>query len=132
MVRSLLLCSLVLSMMLGGCAKKDEEEVIGPVWILNVTVRDGEFPNRAIPACAHVKWKYSEEIDDRDVGCRNSNNFIKVWEQISEDVRICYRVECAGYSPSVESFADFAYALVDTLADGQEVIQNVTVVLYPE
>ncbi len=123
---------LALALIVGGCKKNEDDNAVGPVWILNVTVRDGAFPNREILNCAHVKWKYSGEIDDRDVGCRNTNNFVKVWEEISEDVRVYYRVECAGYSPSVEYYADFSYALVDTLADGQEVIHNETVVIYPE
>ncbi len=131
MVR-MLLCSLALALIFGGCDKKDEEENVGPVWILNVTVVDGAFPNRQVLNCAHVKWKYSGEIDDRDTGCRNSNNFVKVWEQISEDVTIYYRVECEGYTPSVESRADFAYALADTTSDGVEVVVNRTVTIYPE
>jgi len=131
MVR-LLLCSLVLSMMIGGCDKKDEVEDIGPVWILNVIVRDGEFPNREISSCAHVKWKYSGEFEDRDTPCRIDNNFVKVWEQIHEDVRIFFHVECPGYTSSEETYVDFAYALVDTNSDGQEVIQNRTINIYPE
>ncbi|NUO19551.1 hypothetical protein HUU59_08905 [bacterium] len=131
MVRAVL-CSLVLSLIVIGCDKKDDDEQVGPVWILNVTVRDGAFPNREIPECAHVKWKYRDETEDRDAACRNSNNFVKVWDKITEDVTIYYRVECAGYSPSVEERADFSYALVDTLADGQEVILNRVVYIYPE
>jgi hypothetical protein len=127
-----LLCSLLVGIVLFGCDKKEDEEYDGPVWILNVTVRDGSFPNRPLPECAHVKWKYEGEVDDRDVGCRNSNDFVKVWEPISEDVRIYYRVSCPGYSDSPEAFADFRYALVDTLPDGKEVIQNVTVTIYSE
>lgn len=131
MVR-LLICSLALSLMIGGCDKKKEEEDVGPVWILNVTVRDGEFPNREIVNCAHVKWKYQDEFEDRDAGCRNSNGFVKVWDPITEDVTIYYHVECSGYSSSVEERADFSYALVDTLSDGQEVILNRIVYIYPE
>lgn len=123
---------LALSLIFGACKKEEENTDVGPVWILNVTVRDGAFPNREIPNCAHVKWKYSGEIEDRDAGCRNTNNFVKVWDPISEDVRVYYRVECQGYTSSVEYYADFAYALVDTLADGEEVIHNQTVVIYPE
>lgn len=131
MVR-MLLYSLVLTLIFGGCDKKDEPEDVGPVWILNVTVIDGAFPNRTVLNCAHVKWKYSDEIDDRDTGCRNSNNFVKVWEPINDDVTIYYRVECEGYSPSVEGRADFSYALVDTTSDGEEVIINRSVTIYPE
>jgi len=130
----LLPCLLVLALSFTACDKKDEEEDTHPVWILYVTVRDGAFPSRPLPDCAHVKWRYSGEFDEHDTGCRNDNNFVKVWEKITEDVRIFYRVECPGYAPSAESFADFRYALVDTFSnrDGAEVIQNVTVTIYPE
>lgn len=131
MVR-LLLCSLIMVSLIGGCDKKEDDEYDGPVWILNVTVRDGQFPNREVLECARVKWKYEGEVEDRDVGCRNTNSFVKVWEPISEDVRVFYRVECQGYTPSSELYADFVYALVDTVADGKEVTQNVTVTIYPE
>lgn len=131
----LLLCTLTLAVMLNGC-KKDEgdEETEYPVWILNVNVRDGAFPSRPLPACAHVIWKYEGEFQSRDVACRGSYNFVKVWESIRDDVRVFYHVECPGYQPSGEEYADFSYALVDTVEgrDGPEVIQTVTVTIYPE
>ena len=46
----LLLCTLALSLTFSACDKKDEPEDTFPVWILNVTVRDGQFPNRELPA----------------------------------------------------------------------------------
>lgn len=130
----LLLCTLALSLTFSACDKKDEPEDTFPVWILNVTVRDGQFPNRELPECARVIWNYSGEFDAHETGCRNSNHFVKVWEKIEEDVRIFYHVECTGYSSSAESFADFNYALIDTMEnrDGAEIIQNVTVTIYPE
>lgn len=131
MVRTLIY-SLALAFLLGGCRKDEEVQDTSPYWILNITVRDGAFPNREIPECAHVLWTYAGQFDTHDDACRNANGFVKVDDKITEDVRIFYHVECTGYTPSVEYQADFAYALVDTLVDGFEVIQSVTISIYPE
>lgn len=132
MVR-ILLGMLLLGLILTGCDKKEDDPYHGPVWILNVTVRDGSRPDFLMQNCAHVIWNFAGQSETHDVGCRNSNGFVKIWEPISEDVRVFYHVECEGYSPTGESFVDFSYAQVDTVEgrDNPEVIHNVTVDLYP-
>lgn len=132
MVR-ILLASLLLGLVLTGCDKKEDDPYTGPVWILNVTVRDGSRPDQQMQHCAHAIWNYQSQTETHDVGCRNTNSFVKVWEPITEDVRVFYRIECEGYIQSAETFVDFSMAQLDSTTDSgnPEVIQNVTVTMFP-
>ncbi|MCL4306431.1 hypothetical protein KJZ99_10980 [bacterium] len=125
---------LILSLAASGCKKDDDnEEFTGPVWILNVSVRDGSRTDGLLQSCAHVIWSYAGTSDQRDTACRHTNGNVKVWEGISEDVRIFYHVESEGYGQSTEEFADFQYSQLDSTTESgnPEVVVNRTVYLYP-
>jgi len=129
----ILFAALLLGIAVNGCKKEEDDTFHGPVWILFVNVYDGSRPDRLLQQCAHVKWKYQGDENDRDVGCRDANGYVKVWEPISEDVRIIYHVECEGYSPTGDALAIFSYAQVDTVEgrENPEVTQSVEITLYP-
>lgn len=130
MVRTLF-CSLLIALALVGCRKEeDTDEVPWPVWILRVTVRDGDNPNQGMPNCAHVVWSYQGSGDTQNWGCRESNDYVKVWDHISDNTRIFFHVECEGFTPSVEYTVDYDYARVDTTDPHEEVIEARTVTLY--
>ena len=130
MVR-MLLCSLVLVLILGGCRKDEStDEYPWPVWILRVTVRDGDNPNQEMPNCAHVFWSIQGSDDTHDWGCHDSNGFVKVWDHISGNTQVFFRVECEGFIPSIEYTVEYDYARVDSTDPQEEVIENRTVTLY--
>ena len=132
-MRRFLICILALGLSFSACKKEEDDEPIGPVWILNVTARDGSRTDQAMQSCARVVWTYAGQSDYRVTECRHNNSFVKVWEGISEDVRIFYHVEADGYGSSGETYADFIYAQVDSTTESgnPEVVINRDVTLFP-
>jgi hypothetical protein len=127
-----IILALIAGVMLVTSCRKDEntDEMPWPVWILRVTVRDGDNPNPGMPSCAHVIWSYQGSVETHDWGCREANDYVKVWDHISGDSRIFFHVECDGYSPSTEYTVDYDYARVDTTDPQEEVIESRIVTLY--
>lgn len=123
---------LLVTLLLSPACRNEEtpEDNPWPVWILRVTVHDGDNNNEPPMNCAHAIWSYQGSEETHDWGCRETNDYVRVWDSIDGDTRIFFHIECDGYVPSAEFTVDYDYARVDTTNPQAEVVENRTVTIY--
>jgi hypothetical protein len=121
--------------LLTSCGKKSTEPYNPwPVWILDVHANSG-LTHTPVESCIRIVWRYSTETDNSTSQCySNVPNYARAWESIDEIVTIFYHVECDGYFTTGESSVTFDPELAYTRpgAPGDEVIEDVTVSMYPD
>jgi hypothetical protein len=130
-----LIVMLLACFLLTSCDKKEDEPYNPwPVWILDVHAKSG-LTGTPLESCIRIVWRYSDATDNSTSQCYSSApNYARAWESIDEIVTIVYHVECDGYFSTEEFSVTFDPELAYTRpgAPGDEVIEDVTVSMYPD